>query len=61
MGERIYWERVRLRDRLGFRAQLEDVPQRFFETPTPRGRLEPGRVAHMLELYQARRAAALAS
>ncbi|MFN2242201.1 MAG: aldehyde ferredoxin oxidoreductase N-terminal domain-containing protein [Anaerolineae bacterium] len=61
MGERIYWERVQLRERLGFRAQLEEVPQRFFETPTPRGRLEPGRVAHMLELYQARRAAALAS
>jgi aldehyde:ferredoxin oxidoreductase len=60
MGERIYWERVRLRERLGFRARLEAVPQRFFETPTPRGRLEPGRVAHMLELYQARRAAAMA-
>jgi aldehyde:ferredoxin oxidoreductase len=61
MGERIYWERVRLRERLGFRARLEEIPQRFFETPTPRGRLEPGRVAHMLELYQARRVAPLAS
>jgi aldehyde:ferredoxin oxidoreductase len=56
MGERIYWERVRLRERLGFQARLDDVPQRFFETPTPRGQLEPQRVAHMLELYQARRA-----
>lgn len=58
MGERIYWERVRLRERLGFQARLDDVPRRFFETPTPRGRLEPQRVAHMLEIYQARRAAA---
>jgi len=58
MGELIYWERVRLRERLGFQARLEDVPRRFFETPTPRGRLEPQRVAHMLEIYQARRAAA---
>lgn len=60
MGERIYWERVRLRERLGFRARLEEVPQRFFETPTPRGQLEPQRVAHMLELYESRRAASLA-
>jgi aldehyde:ferredoxin oxidoreductase len=57
MGERLYWERVRLRERLGFQARLEDVPQRFYETPTPRGRLEPERVAHMLEIYQERRAA----
>ena len=58
MGERVYWERVRLRERLGFRARLDDVPRRFFETPTPRGQLDPQRVAHMLEIYQARRAAA---
>jgi aldehyde:ferredoxin oxidoreductase len=60
MGERIYWERVRLRERLGFTARAQEVPRRFYETPTPRGRLEPHRVAHMLELYQERRAAALA-
>jgi aldehyde:ferredoxin oxidoreductase len=59
MGERIYWERVRLRERLGFTARAEDVPRRFYETPTPRGRLEPERVAHMLTLYQERRSAAL--
>ena len=58
MGERIYWERVRLRERLGFQARLEDIPQRFFETPTPRGQLEPERIAKMLEIYQSRRAAA---
>jgi aldehyde:ferredoxin oxidoreductase len=58
MGERIYWERVQLRERLGFEARLEDVPERFFETPTPRGQLEPDRVSNMLEIYQARRAAA---
>jgi len=57
MGECIYWERVRLRERLGFQARLDDVPRRFFETPTPRGLLDPQRVAHMLEIYQARRAA----
>ncbi len=56
MGERIYWERVRLRERLGFQARLDDVPRRFFETPTPRGQLEPQRVERMLEIYQARRA-----
>lgn len=60
MGQRIYWERVRLRERLGFQARLEDVPRRFYETPTPRGQLEPERVAHMLELYHERRSAALA-
>jgi len=59
MGQRIYWERVRLRERLGFQARLEDIPHRFFETPTPRGQLEPERMARMLEIYQARRASAL--
>jgi aldehyde:ferredoxin oxidoreductase len=58
MGQRLYWERVRLRERLGFQARAEDVPKRFYETPTPRGQLEPHRVAHMLEIYQQRRAAA---
>ncbi len=59
MGERIYWERVRLRDRLGFQHRLEEVPSRFYETPTPRGQLEPERIARMLEIYQARRASVL--
>jgi aldehyde:ferredoxin oxidoreductase len=57
MGQRIYWQRIRLRERLGFQARLEDVPKRFFETPTPRGQLEPERVANMLGIYQERRAA----
>lgn len=55
MGERIYWQRIRLRERLGFEARIEDIPQRFYETPTPRGQLEPERVANLLEIYQARR------
>jgi aldehyde:ferredoxin oxidoreductase len=59
MGERIYWERVRLRDRLGFQARAEDVPKRFYQTPTPRGQLQPERVAHLLEIYGARQAEAL--
>jgi aldehyde:ferredoxin oxidoreductase len=59
MGERIYWQRVRLRERLGFQARLQDVPRRFFETPTPRGQLEPARLAHMLDVYHARRDRAL--
>ena len=59
MGERIYRERVRLRERLGFRARLEDVPQRSFETPTPRGRLVPERVAGMLRIYRKRQASVL--
>ena len=59
MGERVYWERVRLRDRLGFHARSKDVPRRFYETPTPRGQLEPQRVARMLEIYEARRETAL--
>lgn len=57
MGERIYWERVRLRERLGFEARPEEIPRRFFETPTPRGNLEPERVQRMLNIYQTRRAA----
>ncbi|MEJ2210194.1 MAG: aldehyde ferredoxin oxidoreductase N-terminal domain-containing protein [Anaerolineae bacterium] len=59
MGQRIYWERVRLRDRLGFQARSEDVPRRFYQTPTPRGRLEPERVAHLIQLYETRRSEAL--
>jgi aldehyde:ferredoxin oxidoreductase len=59
MGERIYWERVRLRDRLGFQARVEEVPKRFFETPTLRGKLEPERVGQMLAIYDSRRRAAL--
>jgi hypothetical protein len=58
MGRRIYWERVHLRERLGFQARLDEVPRRFFETPTLRGLLEPERVARMLDLYQSRRAEA---
>jgi aldehyde:ferredoxin oxidoreductase len=58
MGERLYWERVRLRERLGYQARLEDVPRRFFETPTPRGQLEQERVSKLLQIYQARRASA---
>ncbi|MCL7451463.1 MAG: aldehyde:ferredoxin oxidoreductase, partial [Anaerolineae bacterium] len=37
LGQRVYWQRIRLRERLGFEADTEDVPQRFYETPTPRG------------------------
>jgi aldehyde:ferredoxin oxidoreductase len=55
MGERVYWERIKLRERLGFQARLEDVPKRFYQTPTPRGQLDPERVARMLTLYQERR------
>jgi aldehyde:ferredoxin oxidoreductase len=55
MGRRIYWERIRLRERLGFDARREDVPRRFFETPTPRGRLEPARLERLLAIYAARR------
>lgn len=59
LGERVYWERVRLRERLGFHPQLADVPRRFFETPTPRGRLDRDRMARMLDIYQERRRLAL--
>jgi aldehyde:ferredoxin oxidoreductase len=58
LGERLYWERVRLRERLGFQFRAEDVPKRFYETPTPRGQLQPERVTRMLEIYEQRRAAA---
>jgi aldehyde:ferredoxin oxidoreductase len=58
LGERVYWERIRLRDRLGFRARKEDIPQRFFDTPTPRGMLDREELGRMLELYQSRRSAA---
>jgi len=59
MGQRIYWERIRLRERLGFQARLEDLPHRFFETPTLRGLLQPERMARLLAIYQERRAAAI--
>jgi len=55
MGRRIYDERVRLRERLGFRASAGDVPRRFYETPTPRGQLQPERVANLLALYEQKR------
>jgi aldehyde:ferredoxin oxidoreductase len=59
MGERVYWERVKLRERLGFQVRPQDVPQRFYETPTPRGQLEPERMAQLLETYQTQRHAVL--
>jgi len=58
MGRRVYWERIRLRNRLGFQARLEDVPRRFYETPTPRGQIEPERLARLLEVYGERQAVA---
>ena len=57
MGERLYWDRVRLRDRLGFAGRLEEIPRRFFETPTPRGDLRPEVVQRILDIYQMRRGA----
>jgi aldehyde:ferredoxin oxidoreductase len=59
MGRRIYWERVSLRDRLGFRAGMDGIPKRFFETLTPRGPLEPERLSRLLALYESRRASVL--
>jgi aldehyde:ferredoxin oxidoreductase len=56
MGERVYWERIKLRERLGFQARLEDVPKRFYQTPTPRGQLDPERVRNLLSIYDGRRA-----
>ena len=61
MGERVYWERVRLRERLGFEAKLEEIPARFYQTPTPRGRLGSERMANLLRLYQDRRDTSLAA
>jgi len=55
MGRRIYDERIRLRERLGFRVSAGDVPRRFYETPTPRGQLRPERVANMLAIYEQKR------
>jgi aldehyde:ferredoxin oxidoreductase len=57
MGQRIYWERVRLRERLGFQASVKDIPERFFETPTLRGQLEAQRTARMLQVYRSHRLA----
>ncbi|MGD2206158.1 MAG: aldehyde ferredoxin oxidoreductase N-terminal domain-containing protein [Anaerolineae bacterium] len=59
MGERIYWGRIKLRERLGYKARLGDVPGRFYETPTPRGQLEPERIGNLLSVYEARRAESL--
>jgi aldehyde:ferredoxin oxidoreductase len=59
LGKRLYWERIRLRERLGFRVNVEEIPERFFETPTLRGRMERSRVANLLAVYDQRRAAAL--
>jgi len=55
LGERVYWERIRLRERLGFVARAEDLPERCFETPTPRGQLRRERVARMIEIYGQKR------
>ena len=57
VGERIYWERMRPRERVGFQVRMDGVPRRFFERPVLRGQLEPERVARMQEVHQQRRGA----
>jgi aldehyde:ferredoxin oxidoreductase len=57
LGREILARRLRLRARLGFDLSHVHVPGRFTETPSPRGRLEVGRLERMVELYGQRVAA----
>jgi aldehyde:ferredoxin oxidoreductase len=54
LGRRIYREKVAIKEAFGFRYRDLKAPARFFEAPTPRGRLDPARLERMLALFNER-------
>lgn len=54
LGRRIYREKVAIKESFGFDYRALKVPARFFETPAPRGKLDPARVERLLALFNER-------
>ncbi len=54
LGRRIYLEKARLKESFGFDYRALQAPARFFETPSLRGKLEPERLARLLDLFNRR-------
>ncbi|HOG45761.1 MAG TPA: aldehyde ferredoxin oxidoreductase N-terminal domain-containing protein [Anaerolineae bacterium] len=54
LGQRIYREKAALKESFGFRYRELTAPARFFEAPTPRGRLDPACLERMLALFNER-------
>jgi len=54
LGKRIYREKAALKESLGFDYRALKAPARFFETPTPRGKLQPERLERLLTLFNER-------
>ena len=54
LGRRIYRDKVALKEAFGFDYRALRAPARFFETPTPRGRLDPARLQRLLALFNER-------
>lgn len=54
LGQRIYREKVALKESFGFDYRALEVPARFYETSTPRGKLDPARMERLLALFNRR-------
>jgi aldehyde:ferredoxin oxidoreductase len=54
LGKRIYREKATLKETFGFDYRALRAPARFFEAPTPHGRLDPARLERMLALFSQR-------
>jgi aldehyde:ferredoxin oxidoreductase len=57
LGRKIYALKLQIKRRLNYDPTQVPVPRRFFETPSMRGLLLPGRVEQMLAIYRERVAA----
>ena len=51
IGESIFKTKVLIKQKLGFSYQKQRFPERFFETPTPFGKLDREIAEELLELY----------
>ncbi len=51
LGEKIYFEKLRLKKAMGFDAKKLRIPERIFETETPHGKLEKEYINQALEYF----------
>jgi len=51
IGEKVYFEKLRLKKQMGFDVRKLRIPRRIFETETPHGRLDEGYIKRALEYY----------
>lgn len=54
LGQRIYRDKVALKESFGFDYRALKAPARFFETPSMHGKLEPERLRRLLALFNER-------